>query len=340
MKPLIKTLQKVLELIQKNNRFFTGMTGWLWNNNAKQSTITTNRITRVGLLSGYFLMFKPPVPVSVGAEQIWIITVMIIIGVSFVGAIWGEDKWIEEWLNEPGYNDPDEFQEYRNPPPKKEMEAYDPEAEELEQDLTWWERWEEFWYSQWWWPREEESATEEVEEPELSPTVLPLREKDTRTWLVRWLDNATAELCKKPPEPEVKEEDVFDDMWDWTVNFFNKLMSPAPNTTEGNKSEAPVTDNFIEEEEEFEPETWTEMFTNFIKDRWWWRSLFGDDEPTWYNSYTSETDDDEDIKPNLNISTGVDDDDDDDDSIGGGDDNDPYAMIVPFWIFVVCILLW
>lgn len=32
-------------------------------------------------------------------------------------------------------------------------------------------------------------------------------------------------------------------------------MSPAPNTTEGNKSEAPVTDNFIEEEEEFEPET-------------------------------------------------------------------------------------
>ena len=47
-------------------------------------------------------------------------------------------------MNEPGYNDPDEFQEYRNLPPRKEMEMYDPEAEKLEEDLLWWERWEEF----------------------------------------------------------------------------------------------------------------------------------------------------------------------------------------------------
>ena len=286
-----------------------------------------------------FSLITVPSPIYVGAETFWVITMGVLIGISFIGAVWGEDKWIDEWLNEPGYNDPDEFQEYKNPPPRKEMEEYDPEAEALEEDLTWWERWEEFWYSQWWWPRDEESATEEVD---LDPPSVPLpkREKDTRTWLVKWLDNATADLCKKPPEPATKEEDMFDDLWDWTVNLYRKITSPAPQAP-GTQPTLPPTEA-MNEEDEFEPYTWMEEIENFVKDRWLWRVLFDDDDEEEEDlAYSAETDDDEeDEKPGFKGGYfSVADDDDDDDGEGGGIESDSKALLVPYWLFMFAVLV-
>lgn len=343
MKPLINWLTKTMCSLSsgccRKTCFFDSLKNNLKNINGVKQSYSH-------LLSGYFLILVPQ-PIYLGAEGFWVLTIGVIIGISFVGAIWGEDKWIEEWLKEPGYNDPDEFEEYKNPPPKKEMETYDPEAEALNTELTWWEHWEEFWYSQWWWPRDEESVYDNADALDTPPPeLLPKREKDTRTWLVRWLDNATAELCKKPPEPTTKEEDMFDDLWDWTVSLYKKITAPAPESPNPspNTDSIPSNQKQTEEEDEYEPETWVEAFTNFIKDRWWWRSIFKDDEtPAWHNSYTSETDDDElhnadddddDRIKNFYFSTA----DDDDDDLGEDYEPSDYRAILVV-VFLIGVMI-